>query len=109
MKFVHFKGVFTTLHEPAGFVDHSWFTECHQLLCIFYRNLVLEFRARKATVDAWTLDSQKGLMITNADAHRPTPLAADITLLDVVTSKSLVLVRIVKHEEFAFNFLSHKR
>ena len=108
MKFVHFEGVLTTLHEPTCLVDDSRFAECHQLLGIFYRNLILEFRARKASVKAWTFDSQKGLMITNADAHRPAALAADIALLDVITSKSLVLVRIVKHEEFAFNFLSHK-
>ena len=107
MKFVHFKGMFTTLHEPAGFVDDSWFTERHQLLRIFQGYFILKFRARKATVDAWTLDSQKGLMITNANTHRPAPFTADIALLDVVTSKSLVLVLVVKHDEFSFNFLSH--
>ena len=108
MEFVHFKGMFTTLHEPAGFVDDSRFTECHQLPCILYRNLVLKFRARKAAIETRALDSQEGLIITNPDTHRPAALASDIALLDMVTSNSLVLVRIVKHEEFAFNFLSHK-
>ena len=109
MKFVHFEGVFTTLDQPTGLVDNTWLAKRHQLLGIFQGNLVLKFIAGKPAVKAWTFDGQKGLIITDSDAHRPTTLTADIALPDVGTSKSLVLVRIVKHEEFAFNFLSHKR
>ena len=46
---------------------------------------------------------------TDSDTNCTPTLAANVTLPDVITQKSLVLEGIIKHEEFTFNFLSHKR
>ena len=102
MKLIDFEGVVAALHEPAGLVDNARFAERQQPLGIVERNFLFELIARKTAVERGTLDGDIASLVSDADAHGAPTVAANITLADVTTGKSLVLVRVVKHEEFAF-------
>ena len=103
MKFVDLKGMITTLDEPARLVDDALVAERHELFGIVHRDGLLELVAGKAPVERRPFDGDKSLVVADADADGSSPFAADVALADVTTGKSLVLVRIVKHEEFTFN------
>ena len=85
MKLIDFEGVFAAFDQPTGLVDNAWFTECHQLFCIGKGNLLLEFIARQATIEAWALNGDKGLIVANSDTYGASPLTANIALTDVIT------------------------
>ena len=107
MKLIDFEGVVATLDEPAGLVDYAGFTELHELLSINKRNLLLELIAGESVVRTGPFNSNVCARISNSNANSTATLTADIALLNVAFRKSLVLERIVKHEVFAFNLLSH--
>ena len=104
---VDFEGVVTTLDEPAYLVDDAWLAELHQLVGIGKRNLLFELIARQASIQRRAFNSDVRPFVADADAHGAPLLATDIALPDVALRKSLVLERVVKHEEFAFNLLRH--
>ena len=107
MKLIDFEGVVATLDEPACLVDDAGFTELHQLLGIVKGNLLLELIAGESVVCTGPFNSNVRARISNSNANSTATLTADIALLDVAFRKSLVLERVVKHEVFAFNLLSH--
>ena len=107
MKLIDFKSMVATFHQPACLVDDAWLAECHEHIGIIQWYFLLEFVAGETAVQRWSLDGDKGLFVTDANPHRASSLAADVALADVIARKCLVLVGIVKHEEFTFNLCVH--
>ena len=107
MKFIYLEGMVATFHQPAGFVDDTWFAERHEVVGIGKGYFLFKFVAGETTVYRRSLNRDKSLLVTDANAHRASPFTTDVALTDVTVRESLVLVRIVKHEKLSFNFLRH--
>jgi hypothetical protein len=107
MEFIDFEGVRATFHQPTGLVDNARLAELHHLKAIVEGYLAFEFVTRESTIQTGPLNSKVRAFISYTYTYRTTTLTADITLLNVALRKSLVLERVVKHEEFAFNLLCH--
>jgi hypothetical protein len=107
VEFIDFEGVRATLHQPTGLVDNARLAELHHLKTIVEGYLAFEFVTRESTIQTGPLNSKVRAFISYTYTYRTTTLTADITLLNVALRISLVLERVVKHEEFAFNLLCH--
>jgi hypothetical protein len=107
VEFIDFEGVRATLHQPTGLINHARLAELNHLKTIVEGYLAFELVTRESTIQTGPLNSKVRAFISYTYTYRTTTLTADITLLNVALRKSLVLERVVKHEEFAFNFLCH--
>lgn len=102
IKLVNLKHMVAAAHKIAGLVDNAGLTELKELLCLVNGYLLFKLITAETCTVRRSLDSEITLVATNANTDGFTARAANIALLDAALRKSLLPIRGVAHQKFAF-------
>ena len=93
--------------KVTGLLDGARFADCQEVASIIEGDFHLELIAREPPVCAGTFDGQVTAVIANANAHRATVSAGNVSLRDAGRIEGDCLKGVALDEELAFNFLCH--